>query len=374
MEILQINMVKGWRGGESQTLLCMEQFRQAGHTVELLARTDEPLALRAQQSGFKVHTYKESLGAALFFLLGKATKYDIIHCQAANSLTWAVLFKWRYKGKLVYTRRTAFPIKKHKEKATKNKWLKVDLFVGVTHSSMNEAIRLGVIEPIMNTSNLNILSKSKKKANLVIPSATIPQNFDVQRLENIIKERNIENKKIIAVVSALTEEKDPFITLDAIHQLNKRRQDFAVLHFGSGKMLEECQRKAKELGLEKTYHFMGFQTKVEELFEGFDAYLLTSRHEGANNGIINSFFNNVPVVSTASGGPNDLIGEHNERGYLCPVGDSTALAKALYDALDSSPENLERIEQALDYAKANHTVEVMANSYLEAFNILLNKA
>lgn len=374
MKILQINMEKGWRGGESQTLLSMEQFRQTGHEVELLARSNGELALRAQASGFKVHTKKEVYQAVFFFLLGHAKKYDIIHCQTANSLTWAALFKSFYKSKLVYTRRTAFPVKESREQATKKKWQKADLFVANSLAGMAEAHRLGVVDSVMSMADLKDPSKSKHQANLIIPSATIPEAFDAERFNRMVEEHNLRGKKIIAVIAALTEEKDPLVQIDAIHQLAQQRQDFAVLHFGSGKMLEECQAKIRELGLESTYLVMGFQNQVEQLFEGFDAYLLTSRHEGANNGIINSFFNEVPVVSTASGGPNNLIGEQDERGYLCPVGDSNALANALNLALENSADTEARIKRAKEYALANHTVEVMGKSYLEAYELLLKQS
>lgn len=374
MRILQINMEKGWRGGEAQTFLSMEQFRLANHDVELLARADEPLATHAKQKGFKVHTYKEAHSMALFFLLGKAKKYDIIHCQTANSLTWAALLKWCYKGKLVYTRRTSFPVKAQKENRTRKKWLQTDFFAGVTRSSMDEPIKLGVINSVMVPAELENLATQNNKANLVIPSATVPQEFDAQRFNDIITKQLIKDKKTIGVVAALTVEKEPLLQIEAIHRLYQQRQDFAVLHFGSGKMLEACQAKVKELGLQQVYYFMGFQKQVEQLFEGFDAYLLTSRYEGANNGIINSFFNKVPVISTASGGPNDLIGEDNERGYLCPVGDSEAIANSLNQALDMDEVTKSKLTLAKEYAIANHTAEVMANRYLHAFKVLLDKS
>ena len=374
MKILQINMEKDWRGGEAQTFLSMEQFRLANHDVELLARADEPLATRAKQKGFKVHTYKEAHAIALFFLLGKANKYDIIHCQTANSLTWAALFKWRYKGKLVYTRRTSFPVKTHKENRTRKKWLSTDLFVGISRASMGEAVRLGVINSIQTPAELKSSTKQSRGANLVIPIASVPQAFDSQRFNDILTKHHIKNKKIIGIVAAITVEKEPLVQIQAIHRLHQQRQDFAVLHFGSGNMLAECQAKVKELGLEQVYFFMGFQKQVEQLFEGFDTYLLTSRYEGANNGIINSFFNKIPVVSTASGGPNDLIGDHNERGYLCPVGDSEALANSLKQALDMGDVTKNQLILAEEYAIANHTAEVMANRYLSAFKILLDKS
>lgn len=375
MKILQINMEKGWRGGEAQTFLSMEQFRQAHHEVELLARADEPLATRAKHAGFKVHSYQEAHAIALFFLSGKARKYDIVHCQTANSLTWAALLKWCYKGKLVYSRRTAFPVKPHKENRTRKKWLKTDLFVGVTRSSMDEAIRLGVIDSVMDMATLKRLASSgSNKANQVIPSATVPQAFDSQRFNDILTTHQIKNKKIIAVVAAITTEKEPLTQIEAIHRLHQQRQDFVVLHFGSGDMLRLCQAKVKALGLEQVYYFMGFQKHVEQLFKGFDVYLLSSRYEGANNGIVNSFFNQVPVVSTASGGPNDLIGMHNQRGYLCPVGDTQAIADSLNQALNRDDITKNQLILAEEYAIANHTAEVMANRYLTAFQVLLDQS
>lgn len=375
MKILQINMENGWRGGESQTLYAMEHFRQAGHEVELLARTNGELALRAGARGFKVHTHKEAFYIGIYFLAGRAAKFDIIHCQTANSLTWATLFKGCFKGKLVYTRRTAFPIKKHRENVIIRRWKKTDLFVAISHASMSEALRLGVVDSVMNLPELSQAnrnhSQADNKANLIIPIATRPEAFDVERFQRIRETHKLQDKKIIAVVAALTEEKDPFALIEAIHQLHQVRQDYAVLHFGSGQLLAACQARVRALGLDAHYIFMGFQTQVEQLFKGFDAYLLSSRFEGANNGIINAFFNEVAVVSTDCGGPKELIGEDQTRGYLCPVGDSAALAGALSLVLDKGDETQNRCRRAKQYAETNHTVEVMGNQYLAAYAILL---
>lgn len=372
MKILQINLEKGWRGGETQTLLCMEQFRQAGHHVELLARADEPLAERAAARGFTVHTAKEAYAIAPFILFGRAKSFDIIHCQTANSLTWAALLKWRFRGKLVYTRRTAFPIKAKKENNTRKKWQKIDLFVGISKASLKEALRINAIHEISDFEQFIKAPIPELTANVVIPIGTIPENYDASRFEHLLNERQINNKKIIGVVAALTKEKDPIVQIDAIAKLYQQRQDIAVLHFGAGDLLETCKAHVKALGLDQVYHFMGFQDKVESLFQGFAAYSLTSHHEGANNGIINSFFNEVPVVSTASGGPDELIGTRNERGYLCPIGDVEAIAASLNQALGDDPENQARIQAAKAYALSNHTVEVMGQRYLKAFEKILN--
>ena len=90
MKILQLNFEKGWRGGERQTLYCMMAFRDAGHQVELLARAGGPLAQRAAEQGFTVHAVRHVPGQ-IGFLASRGRRYDIIHAQTANTVTWDVL-------------------------------------------------------------------------------------------------------------------------------------------------------------------------------------------------------------------------------------------------------------------------------------------
>src|SRR3546814_20010250 len=84
MDILQLNFERGWRGGERQTLLCMRQFRQAGHVVSLLARAGGQLAAQARSEGFTVHEFTSAAGGC-GFLLRNRRRYDILHAQTANT-------------------------------------------------------------------------------------------------------------------------------------------------------------------------------------------------------------------------------------------------------------------------------------------------
>src|SRR5690606_28458541 len=134
MNILQLNFERGWRGGERQTLLSMEQFRAAGHDVALLARRGGELARRAREAGFDVHEHGNVLGVAVF-LLRKARHYDILHAQTANMLTWLALLKPYLSAPVVFTRRTAFPVPVKREARTAWKWRKVDAMVAISQAA-----------------------------------------------------------------------------------------------------------------------------------------------------------------------------------------------------------------------------------------------
>ena len=100
MKILQLNFEKGWRGGERQTLYCMRAFRKAGHEVELMCRRGRP-AGRARAPG-RIHRPRmpQRAGAAAF--PAGAGRYDIIHAQTANTVTWAVLTKWLHRRPVAF--------------------------------------------------------------------------------------------------------------------------------------------------------------------------------------------------------------------------------------------------------------------------------
>src|SRR5690606_27004480 len=137
-----LNFEKGWRGGERQTLMCMRQFRAAGHHVALVARRGEPLARAARSDGFEV--YEAGRVASLCLqLLRVARSFDLLHAQTANTLTWLAVLKPLLRRPIAFTRRTAFPVSEQKQKKTLWKWRRADLFVAISEAAAAEPRRLG---------------------------------------------------------------------------------------------------------------------------------------------------------------------------------------------------------------------------------------
>src|SRR3546814_3611457 len=87
MDILQLNCERGWRGGERQTLLCMRQFRQAGHVVSLLARAGGQLAAQTRSEGFTVHEFTSAAGGCGFLLRSEEHTSEL---QSLMRISYAV--------------------------------------------------------------------------------------------------------------------------------------------------------------------------------------------------------------------------------------------------------------------------------------------
>ena len=91
---------------------------------------------------------------------------------------------------------------------------------------------------------------------------------------------------------------------------------------------ENLKRKIKDLGLEEKIIFMGFIKEVEKIFAILDILLFPTRHEPFGRVIIESFACKVPVISSDSGGPQEII-ENGKDGFLFEPGDVNGMARCV---------------------------------------------
>jgi glycosyltransferase involved in cell wall biosynthesis len=352
MKILQLNFEKGWRGGERQTLYCMLAYRDAGHEVELLARAGGPLAERAAAQGFKVHAVR-NVPAQIAFLAARGGRYDIIHAQTANTVTWAVLTKPLHRRPVAFSRRTSFVVKPGEEWKTGYKWRHVDLFVAISDMAATEPRRLG-IKPV------------------IIRSAVTPVHVDTDNLARLASEFKLPGKKVIATSAALIYDKDPLTMIRAVAELAKTRLDFVFVHFGGGGNYEaQARALVAELGLESVYFFAGFRKGVEDFYAAMDVFAMTSREEALGSSVFDAFLQRVPVVSTDAGGLKESLA--GGRGILCAVEDHHGMAHGMSSLLDDTQLRQEITQRAYDYVRAEHNVAEMGGRYLAQFERLLTE-
>lgn len=348
MRILQLNFERTWRGGERQTLLCMQAFRELGHEVELLAREGYPLAERAGTAGFRVHTVRNVV-QQLGFLARRGRGYDILHAQTANTVTWAVLSKPLHRRPVVFSRRTALPATGHEWK-TGFKWRHIDLMVAISETAAAEPRRLG-LSPV------------------IIRSAVPPCAPDAARAAELARELGLGGRRVLATAAALVPGKDPLTLIRAVGLLARRRDDFVFVHFGSGDMQGQAQALVRELGLESVYLFAGFRRGMEDYYPLMDVFVMASQEEALGSSVLDAFSQGVPVVSTDAGGLAESLADG--RGVLCPVGDAQALADGMARLLDDPALRAEVIARARDYVRREHDMMQMGRRYVEQFARLL---
>jgi GalNAc-alpha-(1->4)-GalNAc-alpha-(1->3)-diNAcBac-PP-undecaprenol alpha-1,4-N-acetyl-D-galactosaminyltransferase len=139
--------------------------------------------------------------------------------------------------------------------------------------------------------------------------------------------------KIISV-GRLVEIKNTDMLIRAFARLCSEFPQHTLHIYGEGDKRRELEMLCYELGIFERVQFHGFVSSVLEDIADASLYVLTSRHEGMPNSLIEAMAMGIPCISTdcPSGGPAELI-QTGENGILIPVGDEEALVSAMRQIL-----------------------------------------
>ena len=126
--------------------------------------------------------------------------------------------------------------------------------------------------------------------------------------------------------------------LEAHQQLIKEGILHEIFLVGIGGEEENLAKKAKDLGLSKSFKLLGFHKNPYQLMAKSDLYICSSHREGFSTAVTEALILGVPVVSTDVSGAKELLGENNEFGIV--TDNSTA---GIYEGLKTlltQPEKL----------------------------------
>lgn len=341
MRIAHINLAKGFRGGERQTVLLIKELALDGVEQILVCRDDSPMReMLADVQGV------EFVGVNHFLLghIGFDKKVDLIHAHESKGARWAWIENIIRKSRYIITRRVMFDIKKGW--ATRSMYRRASVVVGLSRS----------IEQILKEydRSLNVA---------VIPSVSSKLSVNIDEVQRI--RSRFEGKKIIGHIGALSSEKGHAYIIEAARELLKERQDLVFLFVGGGK--DEAKLKEQAKGLDNVC-FEEFRSNVADYIASFDLFVFPSLAEGLGSVLIDVMMLEVPVIATPVGGIVDLI-EHQKTGVLIEPKSSDAIKNAVLDLIDKNP--LDLISNAKKKAE-RFTPEHMAKSYLAVYRQIVN--
>lgn len=137
---------------------------------------------------------------------------------------------------------------------------------------------------------------------------------------------------VMLSVGELNKNKNHEIVLRAMAQLG--RSDLHYVIAGRGVLKEHLELLAKELGVSKQLHLLGFRTDVKELFKIADFFAHPSFREGLSVAVMEAMANGLPVICTEIRGNTDLI-EDNKGGYLFKPAEQETAYQALKNIMES---------------------------------------
>jgi glycosyltransferase involved in cell wall biosynthesis len=138
---------------------------------------------------------------------------------------------------------------------------------------------------------------------------------------------------VILGVGRLVGQKD-FPTLIRAFDQVQRSQSARLMILGSNAgSRPELEKLIQELGLEQSVAMPGFVDNPYSYMAKAGVFVLSSRWEGFGNVVAEALAVGTPVVSTdCESGPAEILA-HGKYGELVPVGDPSAMAKAILKVL-----------------------------------------
>lgn len=171
-------------------------------------------------------------------------------------------------------------------------------------------------------------------------------------------------------VSSLHANKRVDLLLDAFAKAFAGSDDVFLTVGGDGPARDTLTAYAHELGLGHQVQFLGHLSRQEVISEMHmcSAFVLSSDHETFGVVLAEAMAAGKPVVSTACGGPEDLVTD--QTGLLVPPGDAAELARALQKlrgTLDAySPKTIR------DECRSRFGPDEVASRWVQIYNDAVN--
>jgi len=151
--------------------------------------------------------------------------------------------------------------------------------------------------------------------------AVIHNPFDITKIQKLSEEpvtdfEFSENKKYIVCVGRLLPIKR---NKDLLYALAKLPSEVEVLFIGEGNEKRHLIQLSCELFVSNRVHFVGWVSNPYKYIKRSDLLVSTSVSESFGNTIVEAFICKTPVISTACGGPSEVINYSDN--LLISVGD-----------------------------------------------------
>ena len=345
-----VNLARGFRGGERQTELLIQELSALGLKQQLICREGSPLAEHLQGTpNLTIHALVKKLDLRLNghrFLKGEC---DILQAHEARACQWVYLHHLRYGTPYVTTRRVPEKIR---------------------DNLLNRAIysHAAALVAISN-SIAAYLQDTFKREVVTIPSACA--HFEPQPEVAAALREEFKDGFVIGHVGALVDRhKGQSVILRAAALLKEDIPNLKLLFLGKGEDENLFREQARSLAIEDRLILRGFVSNVVDYLSAFDVFAFPSNFEGLGSVLLDVMEQGVPIVATRVDGIPDIV-KDGESGVLIDRQDAGALAQAIL-RIRKDKAFREKLIAGGHRVAREHSPENMAQAYLRLYQGLLS--
>lgn len=177
-----------------------------------------------------------------------------------------------------------------------------------------------------------------------------------------------DGAQVLGGVFRMSEEKRPLLWLDVAANVAARRPDVHFVVCGDGPMRDEMRTYAAEHGIADRVHLPGAQSNIGSWFELMDVVMLTSRHEGLPNVLLEAQSLGVPVVAPDVGGVAEVI-EQGVTGWAVRDADAATLAERVLQGLGDAEWRQRAVDRAPIFVRERFGIATMLRRNLDVYGI-----
>ena len=358
MKILQVCSVITFGGGERHLADLSHALVDLGHEVYAASVPGSPLWAElsflpeGRHVALSPRSYLKNLRGLAKFV--REHGIEIVHAHAARDYHLAALaVRFASRGRLVLTRHTLFPLK------------------GINKPLLSGAGRvIAVSQAVAESLRQNGVIESSK-------ITVVHNGIDTGRFDRAVStSQDDDSATLVGTVGHLAPIKGHDVFVRAAALIAPRRRDVHFVVIGEDKSPGMDQRRSleslvAELRLNDVVSMPGWREDMRAALSSLTLFVSAARSEPFGLAIVEAMAAGLPIVATASEGAREII-EDGVTGKLVPVDDPEALAQAIEDLLDNSPERARLGRNAAVAARERFSLRRMATDTEHVYREVLS--
>ena len=345
--ICHVNLADGFRGGERQTFLLMEELASRGFKQSLIAKSSSNLASNSKLiEGLEV--IESSLNG--FDCRAYFKEAPLLHLH--ESRVFAAI--WSYtiapERKHIVTRRV--------ERPPRSNFINKSIY-----SNANQTVTLSraISTSIEKSLDLDLDP-------IVIPSAKTGFTNDQIEVQKI--RSKMGGRFIVGHIGALDDShKGQLQIIELAKMTHETFADICFLLVGSGKDEEYFKQLTQDLN---NIEFVGQKENVGDYLAAFDLFIFPSRHEGLGSILLDAMDFGLPIIASNVGGIPEII-QNGVNGILVNLNSFDDYFNALKSLFSDVKMRL-RIEQTNKEKGKSFSVKTMTDQYINLYNRIYDKS
>lgn len=196
---------------------------------------------------------------------------------------------------------------------------------------------------------------------LKVATKVIYNPIDIKKIERLSKVYSVDNGQFtVAVCGRLTSQKRVDRVFRVAKMMKARNLPIKFQLIGGGELMGELKLMCEELQVDDIVEFVGFVRNPYPYIKAADVLLSTSCAEGFSLVICEAMALGVPVISTKTSGPVEIL-EQNTYGLLCDHDDESifqAVKKMYFNAELRNEYGMKGAERVKKFSVENTMTEI----------------